>query len=215
MSGRSAKSIFHPPIETPFYAVSPTARGGVGFGTGSPPSAVKTTALSVKDDRVSAWPRATAPLLLAFEKTAMAADRTNIKSATWIRSFVICVSLKRVGTRKAWIVTPPSRPLASLWGKPERCAVSRYLVGIPTRTRAARSCRRIKYSRSKKNREELQRQKQNSNCNVLETATSKGCALHSAFLVTPARIYDCAVLARISRNCRLVLPAGTFGGLNL
>jgi len=78
MSGRSAKSIFHPPIETPFYAVSPTARGGVGFGTGSPPSAVKTTALSVNDDRVSAWPRATVPVLPAFEKTATVADRTNI-----------------------------------------------------------------------------------------------------------------------------------------
>jgi hypothetical protein len=41
------------------------------------PSAVNTTALSVKDDPVSAWPRATVPLLPAFEKTAMAADRMN------------------------------------------------------------------------------------------------------------------------------------------
>jgi hypothetical protein len=111
MSGGSAKSIFHPPIETPSYAVSPTRESCVGgFGTGSPPSAVKTTALSVKDDRVSAWPRAMVPQLPALEKTAMAADRTNIKSATWIRSFVICVSLKRVGTRKAWIVTLPRGP---------------------------------------------------------------------------------------------------------
>jgi hypothetical protein len=119
MSGGSAKSIFHPPIETPSYsyAVSPTRESAVGgFGTGSPPSAVKTTALSVKDDRVSAWPRVTVPLLSAFEKTATAADRTNIKSATWIRSFVICVSLKRVGTRKAWIVTPPRGPWLAYGG---------------------------------------------------------------------------------------------------
>jgi len=79
MSGGSEKSIFHPPIESPPYAVSPTERGGVGgFGTGSVPSAVKTTALSVKDDRESVWPRTTVPLLPTFEKTVTAADRTNI-----------------------------------------------------------------------------------------------------------------------------------------
>jgi hypothetical protein len=31
----------------------------------------------MKDDRESAWPRATVPLLTAFEKTATAADRMN------------------------------------------------------------------------------------------------------------------------------------------
>jgi len=111
MSGGSAKRIFHPPIETPSYAVNPTRESEVGgLGTGSVPSAVKTTALSLKDDRVLAWLRVTVPLLPAFEKTATAADRTNMKSATWIRSFVICISLKRVGTRKAWIVTPLVAP---------------------------------------------------------------------------------------------------------
>jgi len=39
--------------------------------------------------------------------------------------------------------------------------------------------------------------------------------LQSALLVTPARIYDWAVLARISWNCRLALRAETFGELNL
>jgi hypothetical protein len=111
MSGGSAKRIFHPPIETPSYAVSPTRKSEVGgLGTGSVPSAVKTTALSVNDGRVLAWLRVTVPLLPEFEKTATAADRTNIKSATWIRSFVICISFKRVGTRKAWIVTPLVAP---------------------------------------------------------------------------------------------------------
>jgi len=44
---------------------------------------------------------------------------------------------------EAWIVTPHSRPLASLWGKTERRVARRYLVGIPTRTSAVRSCRPI------------------------------------------------------------------------
>ena len=66
--------------------------------------------MALNDGRVVAWFRVTVPLLPAFEKTATAADRTNIKSATWIRSFVICISFKRVGTRKAWMVTPLVAP---------------------------------------------------------------------------------------------------------
>src|SRR5256884_9252864 len=69
----------HDALPISSYAVRPTERGGVGgFGTGSVPSAVKTTALSVKDDREAAWPGTTVPLLPTFEKTVTAADRTNI-----------------------------------------------------------------------------------------------------------------------------------------
>jgi hypothetical protein len=47
------------------------------------------------------------------------------------------------------------------------------------------------------------------------TATSKGRTLNSALWATPAKIFDCVVLAWISRICPLALRAETFGGLNL
>src|ERR1700704_1579611 len=90
---------------------------------------------------------------------------------------------------------------------------SGYLVGIPTRTRAVRSCWPIKFSESKRIREELRRQKQDSNRYVHEIATARGRALRSALRVTPAAFCEWVVLAWISRNCRIVLRERTLRGL--
>jgi hypothetical protein len=90
---------------------------------------------------------------------------------------------------------------------------SGYLVGIPTKTWAVRSCRRIKFSGSKGICEELRRQKQDSNCYVHEIATARGRALHGALRVTPATFCDWVVLAWISRNCCIALRERMFGDI--
>jgi len=59
--------------------------------------------------------------------------------------------------------------------------------------------------------EELQRQTQNSNCNVHETATSKGRALHSAFLVTP-RGFTIGRFSPDIAELPPLRPAHAFGG---
>jgi len=135
----------------------------------------------------------------------MAADRTNIKSATWIRSFVICVSLKRVGTRKAWIVTPP-RALASLRGNQKACC--QQISGWhPNQNLSGKVWPAHQIQAIEKNREELQRQTPEFKLQRTETATSKARALHSAFREA-ARIYDWAVLAGISAKLPPCTPRG-------
>jgi hypothetical protein len=68
---------------------------------------------------------------------------------------------------------------------------------------------------SKKNRDEQQRQKQISNRYMNETTTSKSRERHSALRVAPARFYDRAVLALISRIYRFALHAVFLGFVNL
>src|SRR6267154_531436 len=96
---------------------------------------------------------------------------------------------------EAWIVTPHFPARARLRGKPGRCADIRYLVGIPTRTRGARSYRRMKYSESKQKREELQQQNRSPASEVHNTSMLKNNPPDNALRTASVKSGDCLILA--------------------
>src|SRR6266853_2088028 len=96
---------------------------------------------------------------------------------------------------EAWIVTPHFPARARLRGKPGRCADIGYLVGIPTRTRGARSYRRMKYSESKQNREELRQQNRSLAREVHNTSMLKGHPPGNALRAASVKSGDWLILA--------------------
>jgi hypothetical protein len=57
------------------------------------------------------------PTLATLEKTATAANKTNVQSAPWIVSFDIYISMKKLARMDAWIVMLHSPPWYSLEAK--------------------------------------------------------------------------------------------------